>query len=84
LRTEVVYADDDGWSNWFTPDEMTRLVCCDCNLVHDVEITTRNYVSEEGLAISTPVIRLKRNDRSTNMRRKSARNKFLSNLRRKR
>lgn len=40
-----------------------RLACCDCGLVHDVVVLTRNRRGKIGLA-------MKRNKRSTTMRRK--------------
>lgn len=38
-RHEQLYAGPDGWSRWLWPImQGYRLTCCDCGLVHDIEV----------------------------------------------
>ena len=42
----VLFAGDDGWAPWGWASAPIRMACCDCGLVHDIELTihkvTRN------------------------------------------
>lgn len=47
----------DGWSDWIRPLPGYRMACCDCGLVHDLELR----VDDAG----NPNFRARRNTRST-------------------
>jgi hypothetical protein len=33
----ILYAGDDGWTDWQLPPRHQILGCCDCEFIHDVE-----------------------------------------------
>jgi hypothetical protein len=34
---EIMYQNDDGWSDWIHPLPGYRLQCCGCGLIHDMQ-----------------------------------------------
>lgn len=47
--------NEDGWCEWFATPAL-RIACCDCKLVHDIELRVRKRKVQ---------MRIKRNPRST-------------------
>lgn len=35
---EIMNAGDDGWSDWIHPLPGYRMHCCDCGLVHELQV----------------------------------------------
>lgn len=35
----VLYAGKDGWADWGWAIQPVRMACCDCGLVHDIDMT---------------------------------------------
>lgn len=66
---DIEEPEKGGWSEWFQflhkhPGKAARMACCDCSLVHDVQMK----IGDDG----KPIIRMKVNRRATSaMRRKS-------------
>jgi hypothetical protein len=53
-----------GWSDWMPMEATTRIACCDCGLVHDLEIS----IADDGSGVMK--FRAKRHNRSTAQRRR--------------
>lgn len=61
--------ENDGFSDWVTPkDGKFRLQCCDCALVHDVELKAEPHSEEPKI-----VMRFRRHPRATHAARLSKR-----------
>lgn len=58
--------DDEGWTEWYLVGAGGHKErCCDCKLVHDVEVQVRsNRKPRRGEAVSV-FIRVRRNERAT-------------------
>jgi hypothetical protein len=52
---------DDGFTEWFNPMPLWKVSCCDCGLVHDIELKIKN---------KRILIRAKRNYRATGQKRR--------------
>jgi len=58
---EQMYAGEDGWSEWVHPLPGYRMQCCDCGLIHEMQVAiaepnnasppTNAGETEEGLVI---------------------------------
>ena len=35
---EIMHADEDGWSEWIHPTPGYLMKCCDCGLVHEMQV----------------------------------------------
>lgn len=57
---------EDGWSEWVHPLPGYRFACCDCSLVHDLELM--EDPGEPGRFL----LRMRRNNRSTGQLRRHA------------
>jgi hypothetical protein len=65
IEAYKIYADD--WSEWIAPRKGYRMICCDCNLVHQLEFDIgKNSKTGKRQAI----FRVRRDDRFTASMRK--------------
>lgn len=69
-------AGEGGWSEWVSPSrkKLYRMACCDCGLVHELEFSAVEVVTEKrggwwkGRDLTVPfrvLFRARRNDRET-------------------
>ena len=57
------YGGKDGWTEWIHPLPDYRFSCCDCGLVHDLELAA---VDDDGQSVQARTIfRMRRNSRAT-------------------
>lgn len=54
----------DGWTRWIHPLPGYRFECCDCGLVHDLELAIEGE-SDIPIQSDSTLFRMRRNNRST-------------------
>lgn len=43
---EIMFAGEDGWSEWVHPAPGYRMTCCDCGLVHELQFEIGRHDGE--------------------------------------
>lgn len=81
MKTAVLSVDKKGWTDWLSKKDISRLVCCDCGLSHDIEIAIQTITTLKGDVTRKAVVRFRRNSISTGMHRKYNVKNFLKSIR---